>query len=267
MINSKRFYVFTGKGGVGKTTLSLSFAKYLQSQGKKVLFAALEPSPYLEIYKELSIEFFLLNLLDSTKIYLSKKLKSAVIATWILNTPFFKAMLNIVPGFSYLIFLGHLVDYLRKDPELIVVMDSPSSGYVQTMFESLETYKDIFKTGILVEDIVTMIQYIYQKEFLKVNICTIPTMMSMQEALELKEKLSNLNLEHQIDIYANNSLIANPLINEASELPTFLNKKKELEKEVLIQFQDKIKASLPHLTSLEYAQIVKDLAPYMAPFL
>ena len=40
----KRLYIFTGKGGVGKTTLSFSFAKYLKEQGKKLSMYTLSPA-------------------------------------------------------------------------------------------------------------------------------------------------------------------------------------------------------------------------------
>ena len=36
MDDLKRFYLFTGKGGVGKTTLALSFCKFLEQNQKKI---------------------------------------------------------------------------------------------------------------------------------------------------------------------------------------------------------------------------------------
>lgn len=33
MSSSTKLYIFTGKGGVGKTTLAYSFTRYLRSQG------------------------------------------------------------------------------------------------------------------------------------------------------------------------------------------------------------------------------------------
>jgi len=37
----KNFYIFTGKGGVGKTTAALLFAQYLHEQKNDVLYVSL----------------------------------------------------------------------------------------------------------------------------------------------------------------------------------------------------------------------------------
>ena len=49
----KRLYVFTGKGGVGKTTCALSLANHLVLQGKKVLFVEFESQVSPEIFEQL----------------------------------------------------------------------------------------------------------------------------------------------------------------------------------------------------------------------
>ena len=104
-MSTKRFYIFTGKGGVGKTTLSLAFTKKLKEQGVKVKLAyfkttKLEESTihYQEVQKkaqDLDIEPLGLDLLESAQAYIQKKLGSKTIASWVIKTPFFKSLINM----------------------------------------------------------------------------------------------------------------------------------------------------------------------------
>jgi KaiC/GvpD/RAD55 family RecA-like ATPase len=52
-----RFYVISGKGGVGKTIFSLSLALNLLSKGKKVLYNHFDQEPDEALCKSLGIPF------------------------------------------------------------------------------------------------------------------------------------------------------------------------------------------------------------------
>ena len=54
--------------------------------------------------------------------YISSKLKSDIIASWIMKTPFAKSLFNIIPGIGYMIFLGHIIWMLEQD-ELNAILD------------------------------------------------------------------------------------------------------------------------------------------------
>ena len=193
MINPKRLYVFTGKGGVGKTTLALAMTKYLRDLGKNTSYIYFEKNVSTEIYHKLKISYEELELKNCVEGYMAKKLGSRVVASWINKTPFFNALLNMVPGFNYIIFLGYLLDEkIKQQEDHIVVLDSPSSGHAITMFEACFNFKEIFQSGALVDDINKMLDFIYRPELLKVIICSLPTMMAMGESFELEDHLKNL---------------------------------------------------------------------------
>ena len=59
----------------------------------------------------------------------------------------------MIPGLGQMILLGDLVTQLESDPDLTIVLDSPSSGHAITMFESPDNYKEMLKKGLLVQDI------------------------------------------------------------------------------------------------------------------
>jgi GTPase SAR1 family protein len=168
--NLKRLYIFTGKGGVGKTTLSFSFTKYLQdihhnnteTKHKKVKYIYFKTSslsdkettldPMIAEAETLGIQTIGLDLLESAEIYVGKKLKSLTLGKWIVKTPFFKAIVNMIPGFNYLIYLGQILEILNDNKDLTLILDSPSSGHALTMLESTHNFRDIFESGIIFDD-------------------------------------------------------------------------------------------------------------------
>jgi anion-transporting ArsA/GET3 family ATPase len=267
----KRLYIFTGKGGVGKTTLSFSFAKYLKEQGKKVKYVYFESSSISnaqtatgegqEIGKQLGIEYIALDLKKCAQGYISKKLKSETIGKWVVKTPFFKALINMIPGFNYLIYLGRILEYLHEDPDLTLVLDSPSSGHALTMLEATHNFSEIFQSGMVFDDTKKMIDLMFSDNFLQVNILTIPTMMAVHESQDLDKSLQKITKINS-KIICNNTFHDIKGIDD-STLPDFLKSKVDNELQVVKEFSELIAAFVSHSPSISKEQISKDLVPSM----
>lgn len=263
-MNNQRLYVFTGKGGVGKSTLAVSFAQYLKDQGQKVEYIYFEKNGLEELLNDFQIKYQLMDLFESAEGYVSKKLNSRIIGNFVVKTKFFRALLQMIPGFSYLIYLGHILEKIKNDPELIVVVDSPSSGHALTMFESPKNFREIFKSGLLVEDINKMTQLIDEDGILKVIICAFPTSMAIQEAKELEQELKSLEIKNT-NIFINNSF-SSLLENNQDELPEFLKKKLNLEKEVLNNYSSVILGNIPHSSNTDLEKRVNEISKQSGVF-
>jgi anion-transporting ArsA/GET3 family ATPase len=271
MSQYKKLYIFTGKGGVGKTTLAFSFAKSLQLKNKKVKYVYFKTGSLgentkteeqgEELAKQMQVDCIALELEECSRGYISKKMKSETIGKWVVKTPFFRALINMIPGFNYLIYLGRVLEYIHSDPELIVIMDSPSSGHALTMLEATHNFSEIFQSGIVFDDTKRMIDLMFGKNFLQVNIITLPTLMSVHESLDLDASLQKIT-PIQSKIICNNSYHGMQGISE-SELPEFLHDKINNEQQVLSEFSQQISAFIPHCPSINTVQIVKDLVPSM----
>jgi len=271
MSNYKKLYIFTGKGGVGKTTLSFAFASFLKSQNKKVKYLYFKTGSISDNQKtidqgqslgnQLGIECIGLDLKDCAQGYIGKKMKSETVGKWVVKTPFFKALINMIPGFNYLIYLGRILEFLKEDPELIIIIDSPSSGHALTMLEATHNFSEIFQSGIIFDDTKKMIDLMFGKDFLQVNIVTLPTLMSVHESLELDTSLQNIT---QIDskIICNNSYHGLEGVKD-STLPDFLESKINNEHQVIEEHKDSIATFISHSPSINAPQIVKDLVPVM----
>ncbi len=184
---------------------------------------------------------------DSAEMYVGQKLGSATIGKWVMKAPFFHALLNMLPGLASVILLGHLIKYLEDDPDMTMVIDSPSSGHVKMMLESPQNFKEMFGLGLIVEDIDRMQRFMSAPGNMLTIVTCLATQMALAEGLELKDDLAKLRFG-QIVTVVNDSYSKAFSNNQVStdKLPVFISEKVKIEQTILEQNAGKFDALLPH---------------------
>lgn len=244
-----RLFVVSGKGGTGKTSFSLALALALSQQGKKVIFHSFQSEPTTsEACHHLNIEELKLSARESAELYIQKKLGSKMIAHWILKTPFFDALLGMLPGLESMILFGNLLEELWNDPELYMVVDSPSSGHALTMFQSSYNFKEIFSTGAIFEDIKKIHNWMEESENLSTILLAHPTQFSLQEAEETASKMNSFGLGKPLVFINDCYAIREDFQNQEDSLPDYFRKKVMTEKEVLNSLDMSLKG-FPHFST------------------
>jgi anion-transporting ArsA/GET3 family ATPase len=255
-MNHARLHVFTGKGGVGKTAFALAYSLALKNRGQKVLYNSFDQLQHHGLCDALGIEELKLDVETSALTYMEKKLGSKLIAGWIAKTPFFKALYDMLPSFSQMILFGHLVEKLKNDPELTIVIDSPSSGHALTLFESSLNFREMFKTGLIVNDINQMLDFIIEQKQLETTVIVLPTLMALQEGIELRDRLKAMQMG-RASLWLNDSLCFNQdLVGHPNELPDFLKTKIENENQVLNSYRDELGKVFPRYATLKLRDTV-----------
>jgi anion-transporting ArsA/GET3 family ATPase len=246
----KRLYIFTGKGGVGKTTLSKAFVRDLRQHDHEAVYFTFQNSSLGENHlgtKEQTvngIREISLDLEDAARGYIEKRLNSKMIAGWIVKTPFFRALINMVPGFSYLIYLGKILEMGKENPRMIAVLDAPASGHALTMVEATTNFKNIFENGVIFDDANKMLALLNNPDYTKIHVVSLPSLMSWQEAIELRAGLKE-RTPVDVDITVNNCLY--PLLeNSLNELPLSLREKMLNEQKLVQDNLSEMRCVLPH---------------------
>ena len=263
MKDTKRLYIFTGKGGVGKTTISKSFTRLLLEHDREAVYVTFQNQSLGERHRgtikniQNGIQEISLDLEECALNYIEKRLSSKIVANWIVKTPFFRALINMVPGFSYLIYLGKILEMQNEDPRMIAVLDAPASGHALTMVESTTNFGNIFGSGMIFEDTKKMLSLLNDPNYTKIHVISLPSLMSWQEALELREGLKE-RTPVDINITINNALY--PLLEKhLGDLPDGLRQKALNEKELIEDNKSEMLCILSHSLAQENFSIESDL--------
>jgi Anion-transporting ATPase len=259
----RRLYIFTGKGGVGKTTLSKAFVRYLLEHDHESVYVTFQNQSLSENHigtiekTNNGIREISLDLEEAARGYIEKRLNSKLVASWIVKTPFFRALINMMPGFSYLIYLGKMLQMGMDNPRLIIVLDAPASGHALTMVESTSNFQQIFESGVIFEDTRKMLGRLNDPDYTKIHVVSLPSLMSWQEAIELKSGLKQ-RTPVEVDITINNCLY--PLLIEKMDvLPHGLREKALNEKQLVEQHKAEMRCILPHSLGQDALTIESEL--------
>jgi arsenite-transporting ATPase len=250
-----RLIIVSGKGGVGKTTIAHAITKELCERGLKAFYTSFDQICPPEILKD-GTPRFITSPEESSEIYIGMKLGSPLLAKWVMKAPFFKALFQVLPPLGHMILLGHYIKELEDNPDHYIVLDSPASGHAMSMMSSLTNFKEIFKLGVLVDDIDRMNNFLKTPGNTKVFVSAIPTEMSVEEGLDLQKFFINWGLT-DTEIIINNSLDSE--IVKGSNSP--LSKKKlEIEKTILDCYFSKNLPLIPQVFSHDKKMILKDIS-------
>lgn len=159
LLQSKKFLLVTGKGGIGKTLLTCALAKRAEALGRRVLVveqSAVEQVGPLLGLKDIGHEELWSGNLGAANFtaggnfrdFITKHLMKSSLLDVILSNKIVHSFFTTIPGFAELMLLGRIYYAMNESPKLrpdLVIMDAYASGH----FMSLMTTPDaVLKSGL-----------------------------------------------------------------------------------------------------------------------
>ncbi|MCO5143068.1 MAG: arsenical pump-driving ATPase GET3 [Oligoflexia bacterium] len=210
------FIIISGKGGSGKSTISLALAHRLAAQGKKIWLVEIgrkrdkaysrltttlrrrqihhEPTTVNLPQTNLSIDASILDPTQSLSEYVDLKLPTGGLAGVLLNNKITASFLEVVPGLPDLVSLGKLWHMVTKNPKIYdhIILDAPASGHAISLLRSPENFERITKMGPIYKDAKQMRETLSDQSISLLILCTLAEEMALQESSETEVHLKKL---------------------------------------------------------------------------
>ncbi len=205
-----RVLFFSGKGGVGRTTLATKMAQQLAQQGRRTLLVhvltheQLRGEPQAIEKKRPNLWAIRLRSQECFEEYIALKLKLKALYSVFLGSRFTRYIERAAPGVREMVLLGKLW-YERSFYDHVVV-DLPSTGYSVTMFRTMFNFRQLFPGGPIAKDAAEMIESFSNPHEAKFFIVSLPEEMPEQESLELGDIMAALFPENSCELVFNRCL-------------------------------------------------------------
>ncbi len=206
-LEERRFLFVTGKGGVGKTTVTVALARHLRAQGKRVLVTACDAKERLSLLfgvppldadvRQLvdGIWGVLLTPETALREYGSMTLRSEAIYGAVFDNKYVHAFFAGVPGLFEWAMLGKAwfhsteVDKSGRPRFDVVLFDAPATGHGLDMLRVPKVIVDVVPPGLLRRDAERAWTQFRNPKESGVVVVTLPEDMPTNETLELLDAL------------------------------------------------------------------------------
>lgn len=206
-LDQRRFLFVTGKGGVGKSTVTAALALAMAERGKRVLVTAcdakerisllLGSEPLTSEVRELRKGIYGVQLVPQVALreYGGMVLKSEVVFGAVFDNKYVRQFFAGVPGLQEWAMLGkawfHAIEETSKGkPRFdVVLFDAPATGHGLDMLRVPKVIVDVVPPGVLRRDAERAWKMFQDEKQSGVVVVTLPEDMPTNETVELCEAL------------------------------------------------------------------------------
>lgn len=207
MDDSSRLIIFCGKGGVGKTTLSLAAGLRWAIEGRKVLVISSHPLAELALAVSLdglsarfptaSRHLFVLHIdpRDLITDVVNRYFPVQAMAQRILDSAIFRNLIDVAPGLKEFFFLGRMQELSERRanaaPEYdCLIWDAPASGHFLSTLRSAKTF-EVFLTGPLAAAGAQIHRFFSNPGNIRLFPVMPPEEMAIAETLDISRAMEN----------------------------------------------------------------------------
>lgn len=191
----RRLVFFTGKGGVGKSSLAWATAVAARKHGLKVAVCGWNPygeaAPPVPI-QEPGITWIPLTTLGCFREYALHIVKFEAVYDMVFDNPVLKTFLLAAPGLAETVIAGKIWDLWDHGEFDLVLVDLPASGHAASFFKSPLGVQKVFSFGVVHKNTVKICE-MFGASSVRLDLVTLPEELPLTESMELKEQLAGLH--------------------------------------------------------------------------
>ncbi len=206
----KRFVINTGKGGVGKTTISAAVALAAARRGKRVLLMDMSAKErFSRIFgsKPLSVEpleveenLFAVRITpdEALEEYAIMKLRLKTLYKAVFENRFIRTFLRVIPGLNELTLLGKAWhEEQARDPMTgrpvwdMIVIDAPATGHGVFFLQIPDVICSMITSGPMYQEARQIGDLVHDPRRTALNLITLVEEMPVNETIELKQRLDD----------------------------------------------------------------------------
>ncbi len=189
----RKVLFFTGKGGVGKSTLVWATARLCEKNNKKVCVVHWTPLEDQEapLYHFPGITHLRVDTMEAFKEYALRILKFEKVFEIAFNNPIFKTFVRAAPGIGETVVAGKIYDLAQRGEFDLILVDLPSSGHAVTFFKSPQGVHKLFPAGFIHRD-AEKILGMFRAPTTRLDLVTLPEELPVTECGQLKEQLDKI---------------------------------------------------------------------------
>jgi anion-transporting ArsA/GET3 family ATPase len=203
----RRLLFFTGKGGVGKSTVAAATALLAAEQGKRVLLIEVDAKGNLtDLFEHGPVGFdprevypgvcaLTINTEASLREYLKVNVRVPVLARLGPLSRALDFVANAAPGVKEVLTVGKCVWEVRRaldgqaDWDLVVV-DAAATGHIVGQLDAPRAIQDLVHVGTIRTQLDWMVDILSDPEITALNVVVTPEEMPVNETIELVDRAS-----------------------------------------------------------------------------
>lgn len=220
---ARKFLIFSGKGGVGKTTVSSAFALSCARRGERTLLIELNTRDRVssmfgsqdvgQQIVEVEENLYAVNITPEAAIeeYALMLLKVRVLFKAVFQNRIMRAFLNAIPGINELVMLGKAYYHVIEEDERgepvwdKVIVDAPATGHGIFLLKIPGVITDILSSGHMHDEAVRILDVLRDPETTALNIVTLPEEMPVNETRMLFDTITQ-ELQLPAGVVINNAV-------------------------------------------------------------
>ena len=232
----RRFVLVTGKGGVGKSTVTALLARIAAAQGHRTLVCELNTRERIpELFGHASVggtvtqiashpsggEVWSVNIQPAMAMeeYALMKLRFKTLYKIVFDNPLVQSAIRLLPGVNHLTMMGKAFNHERETngdrPAWDrIIIDAPATGHGLTFFQLPKIIRDAVPAGNLHQEADDMWSLLTDPTRTAVHLVCLPEELPVQETLEFHARLKALGLPLGA-LFVN--MVPPPLLTEAQQ--------------------------------------------------